>query len=158
MPEGVSQNLRSHRVAIGLYDRVDGAGAALVRRDRVELDVTGAETEVPKLVGVRRSPTSCCSTTTTSPTPRSGSTTRSLATVIDGIGSIRDSLPRALCWSAAWDMTRDAEMPARDYVRLVLSGIEARPTSASCSRCWPRPRWRCPPTATRPTGRRRCAR
>ncbi len=34
--------LRSHRLAIGLYDRTDGG---LVRRDRVELDVTGARTE-----------------------------------------------------------------------------------------------------------------
>jgi aminopeptidase N len=28
-----------------------------------------------------------------------------------------------LCWLAAWDMTRDGEMSARDYVRLVVSGI-----------------------------------
>src|SRR5207245_972240 len=28
-----------------------------------------------------------------------------------------------LCWSAAWQMCRDGEMAARDYVRLVLSGI-----------------------------------
>ena len=41
--------LRSHRLAVGLYDRTD---AGLVRRDRVELDVTGARTEVPELVGV----------------------------------------------------------------------------------------------------------
>ena len=39
------------------------------------------------------------------------------------IGAFADSLPRALCWAAAWDMTRDAEMPARDYVALVLHGI-----------------------------------
>src|SRR4051794_25295229 len=35
-PDGVSRDLRSHRVAIGLYDRVGGTGGALVRRDRVE--------------------------------------------------------------------------------------------------------------------------
>ena len=36
--------LRSHRVGVGLYDRVDGR---LVRRRTVEIDVVGARTEVP---------------------------------------------------------------------------------------------------------------
>jgi aminopeptidase N len=121
VPEGVSQNLRSHRIAIGLYDRT-GEGS-LVRRDRVELDVTGAETDVPKLVGVRR-PDLVLLNDDDLTYAKIRLDEQSLATVIDGIGSIRDSLPRALCWSATWDMTRDAEMPARDYVRLVLSGIE----------------------------------
>ena len=53
--------LRPHRVAIGLYDRTD---EGLVRRKRVELDVDGARTEVPELVGEAR-PTWCWSTTTT---------------------------------------------------------------------------------------------
>ena len=39
------------------------------------------------------------------------------------IGDFAESLPRALCWASAWDMTRDAELPARDYVALVQSGI-----------------------------------
>src|SRR3954449_8454177 len=40
--------LRSHRLAVGLY----GSGPqGLVRRHRVELDVRGARTEVPELVG-----------------------------------------------------------------------------------------------------------
>ncbi|HMD25090.1 MAG TPA: ERAP1-like C-terminal domain-containing protein, partial [Streptosporangiaceae bacterium] len=42
-----------------------------------------------------------------------------------GIGAFTDSLAAALCWSAAWDMVRDGEMAARDYVRLVLSGISS---------------------------------
>src|SRR5690606_35944834 len=40
--------LRTHRLAIGLYDLVDGA---LVRRDRLELDVSGARTAVPAPAG-----------------------------------------------------------------------------------------------------------
>jgi aminopeptidase N len=42
-----------------------------------------------------------------------------------GIGRITDSLPRALCWAAMWDMTRDAELAASDFVALVLSDIGA---------------------------------
>jgi len=48
---------------------------------------------------------------------------RSLATVVGGLATLDDSLARALCWGAAWDMTRDAEMSATDFVALVLSGI-----------------------------------
>src|SRR3954469_10267442 len=121
-PEGVSQSLRSHRVAIGLYDR-QGSGE-LVRRDRVELDVTGAVTEVSKLVGAKR-PALVLLNDDDLTYAKIRLDDTSLATVIEGIGSISASLPRALCWSAAWDMTRDAEMRARDYVRLVLSGIES---------------------------------
>ena len=40
---------------------------------------------------------------------------------MSGIASIEDSLARALCWGAAWDMTRDAELRSTDFVRLVLS-------------------------------------
>ncbi len=126
VPEGVSQILRSHRVAIGLYDRQGSGSQAgeLVRRDRVELDVTGAVTEVSKLVGAKR-PDLLLLNDDDLTYAKIRLDEDSLTTVIDGIGSISASLPRALCWSAAWDMTRDAEMRARDYVRLVLSGIES---------------------------------
>src|SRR5262249_30936066 len=43
--------LRDHRVALGLYD-VDGE--ALVRRDRVMIEVVGGGVEVPELTGVRQ--------------------------------------------------------------------------------------------------------
>jgi aminopeptidase N len=50
---------------------------------------------------------------------------KSLATLVDRIGDITDSLPRSLCWSAAWEMTREAEFKARDFVALVLRGLPA---------------------------------
>jgi aminopeptidase N len=49
----------------------------------------------------------------------------SLRTLISDIGEFTDSLPAALCWAAAWDMCRDAELAARDYVSLVLAGVNA---------------------------------
>ena len=45
---------------------------------------------------------------------------RSLATAIAALSTFEDSLPAALVWGAAWDMTRDAEMRTRDWVDLVL--------------------------------------
>jgi aminopeptidase N len=111
--------LRSHRVAVGLYDRT---GDGLRRRDRVEIDVVGAVTDVPKLVGVRQ-PDLVLLNDDDLTYAKIRLDERSLATVTEAIGEIRESLPRALCWAAAWDMTRDAELPARDYLRLVLTGV-----------------------------------
>ena len=38
-------------------------------------------------------------------------------------------------WAAAWDMCRDGEMAARDYVRLVLSGISSVADVGVVRRC-----------------------
>ncbi|MBX6389450.1 MAG: aminopeptidase N [Frankia sp.] len=121
-PPTASKTLRPHRLAIGLYDR-DTEGY-LVRRERVELDVVGELTEVPKLIGARR-PDLVLLNDDDLTFAKIRLDDRSLATLITDIGRVRDSLPRALCWSAAWDMTRDAELAARDYVSLVLAGVDA---------------------------------
>jgi aminopeptidase N len=111
--------LRSHRVAIGLYDRTD---EGIVRRKRVELDVVGARTDVGELIGERR-PDLVLVNDDDLTYAKIRLDDHSLSTLVEGIGEIRESLPRALCWSAAWDMCRDAEMSTRDYIRLVLTGI-----------------------------------
>jgi aminopeptidase N len=49
----------------------------------------------------------------------------SLATLVDRIGDIADPLPRTLCWSAAWEMTREAELKARDFTALIAGGFGA---------------------------------
>ena len=41
------------------------------------------------------------------------------------IADIAEPLPRTLAWSAAWEMTREAEMKARDFVALVSGGVHA---------------------------------
>jgi aminopeptidase N len=114
--------LRSHRLAIGLYDR--NAAGALVRRDRVELDISGRGTDVPKLVGVPR-PDLLLVNDDDLTYAKVRLDPHSFATLVESIDRIEESLPRALCWSAAWDMTRDAEIPTRDYARLVLRGVGA---------------------------------
>jgi aminopeptidase N len=113
--------LRTHRVAIGVYDDVDGK---IVRTHRVEVDVDGARTDVPALAGVPRG-----KLVLVNEDDLSYCTMRldpgSLETLIDRIGDIAEPLPRTLCWSAAWEMTREAELKARDFVSLVISGIHA---------------------------------
>jgi aminopeptidase N len=110
--------LRPHRIAIGLYDRT---AAGLTRRLRIETDVTGELTEVPELNGQAR-PDLVLVNDDDLTYAKIRLDDHSMATLIGGIGDFTDSLPAALCWSAAWDMCRDAELPARDYVRLALSG------------------------------------
>ena len=70
--------LRSHRVAIGCYDLRDGK---LVRTHREELDVVGREDRRASAGRTAASPPWSWSTTTTSPSRRSGSTSPSLATL-----------------------------------------------------------------------------
>jgi aminopeptidase N len=109
--------LRPHRIAIGLYDRDEGL---IRRRRRLELDVAGGRTEVPELVG-ERVPDLVLVNDDDLTFAKIRLDERSLRTVINSVGDIADPLPAALCLAAAWDMCRDAEMPARDYVRLALS-------------------------------------
>jgi aminopeptidase N len=44
-------------------------------------------------------------------------------TVTRHLASLDDSLARALCWSASWDMVRDARLAARQYLALVANNI-----------------------------------
>ncbi len=111
--------LRSHRLAIGLYDLVDGS---LVRRRRVETDVVGGKTEIAELRGERQ-PDVVLLNDDDLTYAKIRLDERSLGTVTHHIGDFTESLPRALCWAAAWDMTRDGELPTREYLQLVLSGI-----------------------------------
>ncbi|MFD3870748.1 aminopeptidase N [Streptomyces sp. NPDC058623] len=111
--------LRPHRIAVGLYDLSDGA---LVRTDRIELDIDGALTVVPELVG-RARPAVVLLNDDDLSYAKVRLDEVSLANVTAYLGDFTESLPRALCWASAWDMTRDGELAARDYVALVLSGI-----------------------------------
>ncbi|MFJ5019122.1 aminopeptidase N [Streptomyces griseoluteus] len=112
--------LRPHRIAIGLYD-LDDAGK-LVRVKRVELDVDGELTAVPELTGVRRPAVVLLNDDDLS-YAKVRLDEESLAVVTEHLGDFAESLPRALSWASAWDMTRDGELATRDYLSLVLSGI-----------------------------------
>lgn len=114
---------RVHRLAIGIYDD-DPQTGKLVRVHREELDVEGSTTDVPGLQGVSRGKLvlvndddlTYCSLRLDP---------ESLQTVLSRIADIDEPLPRTLAWSAAWEMTRDAELKARNFVALVMSGIHA---------------------------------
>ncbi|MFC1409787.1 aminopeptidase N [Streptacidiphilus sp. N1-12] len=112
--------LRPHRIAVGMYD-LDESGA-LVRVERIELDVEGELTSVPVQAG-RKRPAVVLLNDDDLSYAKVRLDAESLANVTAHIADFTESLPRALCWASAWDMTRDGELAARDYLSLVLSGI-----------------------------------
>ncbi|GAC1382058.1 MAG: aminopeptidase N [Marmoricola sp.] len=111
--------LRRHRIGIGLYDLVD---ERLVRRRYVETDISGAHTDVVELIGAAQ-PDLLLLNDNDLTYAKIRLDDRSLETLVHGIDRLDDSLARALCWGATWDMTRDAEMRATDFVALVLRGV-----------------------------------
>jgi aminopeptidase N len=111
--------LRRHRLGIGLYDEQDGH---LIRRRNIEVDIEGELTSVEELVGEQQ-PDLLLLNDGDLTYAKIRLDERSLSTVVHGLRKLDDSLARALCWGAAWDMTRDAEMAASDYVTLVLQNV-----------------------------------
>ncbi len=118
MPVG-STELRPHRLKVALYDNVNGE---IKLRKSHELDVTGALTSVPEFAGEKVGDLLLIN---------DGDLTyakirfddRSIETLKKDLGKIKDSLTRSLCWSAAWDMARDAEISASDFVDIAIAGL-----------------------------------
>ncbi len=125
---------RTHRIAVGVYSF---DGGALQRTKRVELDISGARTEVPGLVGVPAGDLVLVNDDDLA-YGNMALDEGSLATAIGGgdndesgagagtgvpnIARITDPMARALVWSATWQMTRNAQMRARDFIGLVAGG------------------------------------
>ena len=122
---GDPPQMRDQRIAIGLYD-LDGG--ALVRRSTVTLDVTGERTEVPELTGAPAAPYIV---------PNDGLHSyakvqldeASLSVLRAHLGQVRQPLTRAHGWLIAWDLMRDAVMPAHQYVALVADHASAEQDS-----------------------------
>jgi len=117
--------LRPHRLAIGCYDLGPGT---LRRSRRLELDVTDELTEVPELAG-QPMPDLLLLNDDDLAYAKIRLDPHSADTALSSLRLFTDSLPRALVLGAAWDMTRDAQMPASDYVRLALRALKGETDS-----------------------------
>ena len=118
MPVGSSQ-LRPHRMAVGLYDLTNNK---ITCRKSVELDVAGGKTDVPALAGEKVADLLLINDRDLTYS-KIRFDERSIATLKSHLGKIEDALTRALCWSATWDMLRDAEISATDFIDIALSGL-----------------------------------
>ena len=111
--------IRPHRLAVGLYDRI---GDGLQLRRRVEIDVSGESTPVKEIAGEKQADLMLVNDLDLA-YAKIRLDERSLATATESLATLADPLTRALCWAALWDMLRDAELPARRYLRLILNNI-----------------------------------
>jgi aminopeptidase N len=122
-PDGIAPTLRSHRIGIGLYDLKKGR---LQLRERIEVDITGAETPVPQLRN-KMQPDFLLLNDGDLTFAKIRLDERSWKTAVAHLSDLDDSLARALVWSAAWDMTRDAEVSTGEFLALVTSAIGGEP-------------------------------
>ena len=112
--------LRSHRMALGLFD---ARGDRLEHRRTLQVDVLGARTDVEELVG-ERAPDLILPNHMDLAYAKVRFDSRSLDTLTERLRDLSDPLARTVCWTALWDMLRDAELPARRYLDLVLNNID----------------------------------
>ncbi|GGJ93719.1 aminopeptidase N [Pilimelia anulata] len=113
--------LRTHRLGVGLYDLVDGA---LRRREHRQVEVAGERTVLDELAGQPAADVLLLNDEDLT-YAKLRLDDRSMATVVKHLGTVEAPLARALVWAAAWDMVRDAELPARDYLDLVIGALPA---------------------------------
>ncbi len=127
--EGAS--LRPHRMGVAGYSLSEEGTLAQVFRE--ELDVDGASTIVEAATGIAR-PDFILVNDGDLGYAKVRLDEQSLAFAIANITKFTDSLTRGVVMASAWDMTRDGEMPARDYpgrrllllARTAASGSDAQ--------------------------------
>ncbi len=118
-PPGLPPVLRPHRLLIGLYELADNKLNCL---EKIELDVVGANTEVKDLIGKKR-PDLILINDDDLTYAKIRLDEVSIKTATNHLNKIESSLSRALIWGAMWDMLRDAEVTTKDFLKLVINGI-----------------------------------
>lgn len=113
-------SLRPHRLAVAGYSLGNDEKVSQVFHR--ELDVDGALTEVPEATGIAR-PDLILVNDGDLGYAKVRLDPESLAFAKENIAKFEDSLTRNVILASAWDMTRDAEMTAHDYVDLALAAI-----------------------------------
>lgn len=116
-------SLRPHRLAVAGYSKTE---AGIERVFHSELDVDGARTVVAEATGIAR-PDFILINDGDLGYAKIRLDDDSLAFAKANIGGFTDSLTRSLILASAWDMLRDGQMRARDYLELTLSAL---PTEA----------------------------
>ncbi len=109
---------RPHRIAVGLYDRAVADPERLVERDRITLDISATSPlERRELTGPR--PDLILLNDGDLSYVKVRFDEHSWETVTDTLGSVPDSLSRAVAWNAARELVRDARVAPADYIELV---------------------------------------
>ncbi|MBW3088066.1 aminopeptidase N [Bifidobacterium sp. 82T24] len=120
--------LRVHRLAVGFYD-VDDAGK-VVRTKRIELDVDGETTEVAEAKGLKR-PAFILVNDDDLTYTKIRLDEESLGFALRRLPDFTDALTRAVVWLGLWDMTRDGELPAEDFIDVSLRALASETESTT---------------------------
>ncbi|MEO8221384.1 MAG: aminopeptidase N [Specibacter sp.] len=113
--------LRPHRLAVGFFHH---DGGALERSHSFSLDVLGTVTDVSAAVGLP-APALILLNDQDLSYAKVRLDAGSLTTALASAGTVSDPLARSLVWSALWNATRDALVPATSYVRAVVEQSSA---------------------------------
>jgi aminopeptidase N len=113
---------RPQRIGVGGYSLVDGS---LTRIWDTAVDLAGPETELPRLkpadlVLVNDGDLGYTKVRLDN---------RSLWMAGKNLGRLGDSVARAVVWGIVWDMTRDGELPAQDFVEGCLTWVAGETNS-----------------------------
>ena len=121
---------RPHRLGIGGYHlHEEGSGQGRLERAwYVETDIDGEHTDVPEVTG-KPMPDLLLVNDEDLAYAKIRLDAASLDTATRALSGFSDPLPRSMVYAAAWDMCRDAEMPARQFVDLVLGNIASETES-----------------------------
>ena len=114
-----SSDLRPHRMAVALYDLND---SQFKLRKSIELDVFGELTEIPAFAGEPIADLLLINDRDLT-FAKIRFDEKSVESLKRNLGKLSDGLTRALCWSASWDMLRDAELSPSDYVEIAIAGL-----------------------------------
>jgi aminopeptidase N len=118
-PIEIQPSLRPHHIVVAGYS-VNENG--MDRDWAFEVDIDGELTEVPQLAG-QVVPDLLLINDCDLAYAKLRLDEAGRARLAQILPAITDPLVRALVWSSLWDSLRDAELPARQYVDLVLSNI-----------------------------------
>lgn len=121
--------LREHRLAVGFYN-VDEASGKVVRTDRIELDVAGEATTVTEAAGKPR-PQFLLTNDDDLTYTKLRFDDESLAFATANLYRFDDALARAVIWLALWDMTRDGELAASDFIDTTLKLLSTETESTT---------------------------
>ena len=113
--------LRAHRLAVGFYNE-DPETGKIVRTDRFELDVDGELTVVDAAAGKAR-PSLILVNDDALTYTKLRFDDKSLAFATSNLYRFDDALARSVIWLALWDMTRDGELPARQFIDTSLAAL-----------------------------------
>ncbi|KKI22148.1 MULTISPECIES: aminopeptidase N [unclassified Leucobacter] len=109
---------RPHRIAVGGYALAPNSGA-MIRRERVELDLVDAETPLPVDPKLLRAYDLWILNDEDLSYAKVRLDAPARAAVTGHLSAIDDPLARGLVWSALWNATRDGELPAREFLAIV---------------------------------------